>query len=1107
LRDNPSFLDFVQQVKSTTLEAYHYQDTPFEKVVDRIVKDRDISMNPLSQVMFVLQNAPKEIRLGQASETLSIDHLSEMQFEFTGIENSYRISKFDLTINVFEFDDRIGFDIEYCTELFKPTTIERMGRHYESLLKAIVQNPASRLDDFNLLDQAEQQEILTSFNPAATSYPAEKTVIDLFAEQAIRVPDNVALVFEESQLTYRELDARSNALAHYLRQHGVKEESLVSISMDRSVELLIGILGIIKAGGVYVPLDPSYPQDRIDYVVQDSGLKLVLTKSKFETLFSHLALQCISIDRAAEAIANCSTEKLETNLKPTNAIYVIYTSGSTGRPKGVVIEHRNVVRLFKTEKALFDFKETDVWTLFHSYCFDFSVWEMYGALLFGGQLVIPTEEVVRDAALYCALLAKEGVTILNQTPGSFYVIQDYYLSNYKSSNLRYVIFGGEALAPKRLLAWKKAYPGCRLINMYGITETTVHVTYKEIGDAEIEAGISNIGQAIPTLQCYILDGKGNVLPKGIIGEIYVGGLGLGRGYLNRPELTAERFVEYSLGGQLRRLYKTGDLGQWLEDGTIAYCGRQDDQVKIRAYRIELGEVEFALESSPLVKQAVVLAKADVHGEQRLVAYLVPNGNFDKMGIQQYLSRKLPKYMIPTILVPLTAFPLTVNGKLDKASLPEPELGGNTESDSPAPRNAIERQLVPIWERLLGVEGIGIQDDFFELGGHSLLATRVVSAIKKELGLSLGAQEVFLNPTIAELAEVMSELEVEDSLPKLSRVDARPARIPLSYAQERLWFIDQLTGSVQYHIPFVEDFGSALNVAALEAALEAVVRRHEVLRTVIREVDGKPYQVVLSENNWRMEQTVLKQEDSLDAILAEYLHKPFDLSNDSMLRVQLIALQEGRYKLLIVLHHIAGDGWSLNILFNEVLTLYRAKLEGKTADLPQLDIQYADYAIWQRRHLVGDLLESKLAYWKAKLKGGELLNLPLDFSRPAIQSIKGKSFQSTIDAALAERLRAICLEEGVTLYMLLLTAFKTMLYKYVPHADICVGSSVANRHQKELENSIGCFVGLIALRSDLSGNPRFNDLLQEVKRNTLDATEHYDAPFEKVVDQIIEDRDR
>ncbi len=1116
LSHDPIFRDLLQEVKSMWLETYSYQDTPFEKVVERVVEDRDMSMNPLSQVVFVLQNAPRKIQPPNKSKEKKSSAIESNLVDVSGKEEYHKIAKFDLTVNAIEMEGTIRIVMEYCTDLFQRSTIEKMGRHFRNLLNSAALEPGLKLSELEMLGKAEKKQLL-ELNGPEIAFPDAITVVDLFDDQVLKTPMNTAVVFKEESITYTELDRRSNQIAHFLHQKGVRAESLVGICLDRSIEMVIGIMGILKAGGVYVPIDPDYPADRIAYILDDANAPFIISKESFGHLLENFERKLILLDRDSKIIDGFPQERLPISLLPSNAMYIIYTSGSTGQPKGVVIEHRNIVRLFKSDKSLYDFGSTDVWTLFHSFCFDFSVWEMYGALLFGGKLVVVPKETTKDPIEYSTLLQQEAVTILNQTPGSFYNLQNHYLDQYPESTIRFVIFGGEALDPKQLGRWKNQYPQCRLINMYGITETTVHATFKEILEVDIDLGISNIGNAIPTLNCYILDENRNLLPEGIGGEIYVSGAGLARGYLNRLALTDQRFIANPFihdSTTHSKLYKTGDLGRWLPDGSIEYLGRKDDQVKIRGYRIELGEIESALQTCTFVRHGVVLAKEDKRKGKRLVAYIVPKGNYQKEKIQAYLKSKLPKFMIPSLLIDIAQLPLTSNGKLDKDALPDPDNSHLVNNDYLEPRDEVESKIVEIWKELLGVERVGIQDDFFELGGHSLLATRVVSAIRKDLDAELGTQDVFLSPTVMELAELIREKQLTDQPGRIKRegiiaIPVRPERIPLSYAQERLWFVDKLSGSVQYHMPYIQTFSTELSVDVLKQSLNQLVSRHEILRTVIHEKEGQTYQQIMKENSWELGLTDLDKNVSsaeLQSLINNEIDSPFDLTRDYTLRARLFKVGSKGYVLVLVLHHIASDGWSSNILVNELFELYLSGINNKKPTLDPTTIQYADFAIWQRKNLTGKVLEEQIDYWKTKLQGVQPLQLPLDYKRPVLQSTKGSTIPFQIDQELTNKLHLLCQEKGVTIFMLLLTAFKVLLYRYSGQSDICIGTPFANRSIKELENLVGFFVNMVVLRTNLQGDPTFDESLEFVKQTSLDAYKYQDTPFEKVVDSIIEERD-
>ncbi|MFH7013662.1 non-ribosomal peptide synthase/polyketide synthase [Flavobacterium sp. FlaQc-52] len=1095
LGGNPSFSELLFRIKKTTLDGYDHQLVPFERVVDQVVTARDMSMTPLFQVMFVLQNTPED------SRELALENITLKSYEFDAVT-----SQFDLTLNVVEDNNSIALDINYCTALFDKVTIDYMLLHYQELLAGIVNNINQSIDSLSMLTAKEEYQLLNVFNNTAVEYPKDKTIVALFEEQVKNTPDAIAVVYEGAKLSYKELNERSNQLGSYLREQGVQPDTLVGICIERGLEMLVGILGILKSGGAYVPIDPDYPEDRIAYMIDDAGINLVLSSAaSHKVLEEYATIDVVLLDTDWNKISNYSTENLNVVVAPDHLAYVIYTSGSTGNPKGVLITHSNVVRLFKNESCLFDFGTHDVWTLFHSFCFDFSVWEMYGALLHGGRLVVVPKAVTKDAISFKELLISEGVTVLNQTPGSFYALQEAFLSESFDHAIRYVIFGGEALNPVYLQNWKALYPSCKMINMYGITETTVHVTYKELTSSDMLSSVSAIGSAIPTLGCYILDANLNLVPVGVIGELCVGGAGVARGYLNREELTQEKFITNPfVAGD--RLYRSGDLGRWLADGSIEYIGRKDNQVKIRGYRIELGEIENALSLLESVTQCCVLAKEDAGGNKRLVAYVVSEDKLDKTALQDQLKLSLPEYMVPMIWVGLDHMPLTSNGKLDRKALPNPDNSALSTQEYVAPRTEIERQLAAIWQNLLGIEKVSVYDNFFELGGHSLLATRLVSMIRKELSVELSIREVFQYTTISALGTHVSAQSKGVLLPVIV-VEDRPERIPLSFSQERLWFLDQLQGSTEYHIPIALRLEGELNVSILEQTLQVIVSRHEVLHTILLSEDGLGYQEVISPEDWRLDQFETTNKGVLDNNLQEYLKIPFDLSKDYKLRSGLFDLGNQNYVLTCVFHHIASDGWSGGILVNEFMEIYNALQSGRAAVLPELVLQYSDYAIWQRKYLNEAALESELSYWEANLQGVATLSLPTDYARPSVQSTAGSNVSLVLDKELGDSLKSLCQKEGVTLFMLLLSAFKVLLSRYSGQDDICVGTPIANRTQSELEGVIGFFVNTLALRSDLGDNPSFRELLSRVKETTLGSYDHQLVPFEKVVGRVVTTRDR
>jgi len=750
-----SYIDLLSSIRQTTLDAYEHQIYPFDELVGNLKLRRDQSRSALFDVVVVLQNSDVN------SEKKNIAKVGDLKIsEYEG--GKQVVSQFDLSFGFTESESDLYISIEYNSDLYNRESVAQMADHLDRLMDSIITLPSTPLYTLNYLSDKETQQLLHEFNRLACGYPKDKTIIDLIELQSTLKPDNIAVSNENEELSYKELNESANRLAHYLRkQYNIKRDDLIGIKLERSEKMIIAMLAVLKSGGAYVPIDLNYPQERIDYIVNDSACKVVIDASELEKFVA---------DKT-----NYSNENPSKVNEPGDLAYVIYTSGTTGTPKGTLIEHKNVVRLFKNDTRLFDFSDRDVWTMFHSYCFDFSVWEMYGALFYGGKLVIVPSITSKDPKAFLTLLKDKKVTVLNQTPSSFYnIIKEELEINEKNLSLRYVIFGGEALSVQKLENWKSRYPTIKLINMYGITETTVHVTYKEITESEIKAGISNIGKPIPTLQCYVLDAYQNLLPVGVDGELYVGGDGLARGYLNRVELTKEKFIEnpFTKG---ERLYRSGDKVKLLVNGDMEYMGRIDEQVKIRGYRIELGEIEQVLLQHESIKEAVVITKADKEGEKKLVAYIIGREDFHVAGLRAYLLTKLPEYMLPGHYVQVESIPLTSNGKLDKRSLPDPQdISMSTGVLYVAPNNETEEKLVQIWEEILQKEKIGINDNFFELGGHSLNVIQIVSRISNVFQVKINIQSIFKDPTIKNLSEqilfILSQAEQKKNKQDLTEIE-------------------------------------------------------------------------------------------------------------------------------------------------------------------------------------------------------------------------------------------------------------------------------------------------------------------------------------------------
>ncbi|MDP4180345.1 MAG: amino acid adenylation domain-containing protein, partial [Bacillota bacterium] len=1032
---------------------------------------------------------------------LPVDEDGQLQFNtavlINGIHGRRSASALKAGI-VFAFgmeDDYLTSEIEYFSSLYYKETAEQILSHLVNILRAVLDNPGIMLNDVEILSEEEKTKILCGFNATKAGYPENKTIHRLFEEQVERTPENTAVVFENKQLTYRELNEKANRMARVLRARGLGPDYIVAIALERSLEMIIGILAVLKAGGAYLPIDPEYPQERIAYMLENSGAGMLLTQ---ENKMQGITFQGTIIDIGEERLEISGTENLE-NLNAANHLaYIIYTSGTTGKPKGTMIEHENVVRLMFNDKMQFDFNDKDVWTLFHSYCFDFSVWEMYGALLYGGKLIVVPKLKAQNSREFLKLLEEEKVTVLNQTPTAFYSLVQEEQGNSKSElGIRYVIFGGEALQPVMLKGWRKRYPKTKLVNMYGITETTVHVTYKEITENEIERNISNIGKPIPTLTAYILDKNMRLLPIGAAGELYVGGKGVGRGYLNNSVLTAQKFTQNPYN-PTERLYKSGDLARFLPEGDMEYLGRIDHQVKIRGFRIELGEIESRLLGHPRIKETVVLAKDDPQGGRYLAAYFVGEDRLTASQLREHLAKDLPDYMIPAYFVQIEKMPLSPNGKIDRKALPDCAGISDLEEEYTAPVDAVEEKLVEIWKDILGKDGIGTNHDFFHIGGHSLKAAILISRIHMAFNIAVPFSEVFRTPTIKDIAGYIRTAD-KSMYSSIRRVEDREY-YPVSPAQKRLYLLNQIEGGgTSYNMPGVITVEGSLDRTRLENAFNSLIKRHEILRTSFEMAEGEPVQRVHGEVKFKVDYTE-GNDNNIDEIIKGFI-RPFDLDKVPLLRVGLVKIEADRHVMLFDMHHIISDGTSMDVLVREFTQLYGGhKLSG-------FRLQYRDYSAWQNELFRTGGLKGQEEYWLEKYRDEvPVLNMPTDYARPSEQSFEGDSISFEVGEEIVRELNSLAKETGTTMYMVLLGAYNALLQRYTGQEDIVVGSPIAGRPHADLQNMLGMFVNTLAMRNHPKGEKSFKEFLTEVKENSLKAYENQEYQFEELVERLNIRRD-
>lgn len=1000
--------------------------------------------------------------------------------------------------------------------------------------KITVANLEQQLDGEQFLTDIEKHKLLVEWNDTARDYPQDKCIHELFEAIVERTPETVAVVFEGEQLTYRELNTRANQLAHYLQILGVGPEVLVGICVARSFEMIVGILGILKAGGAYVPIDPTYPSERIAFMLEDSSVSVLLTQLKLvEKLPQHSArVVCLDFDQVE--IFQQSKEKALSKVTPDNPAYVIYTSGSTGKPKGVSIIHQGVVRLVK-ETNYANLSAEEVFLQLAPISFDASTFEIWGSLLNGARLVImpPHSPSLQELG---QALRQYQVTTLWLTAGLFHLMVDERLEDLK--NLRQLLAGGDVLSVPHVKKLLEQLKGCILINGYGPTENTTFTCCYVITDPSQIGNSVPIGRPIANTQVYLLDTQMQLVSIGVRGEIYVGGDGLARGYFNRPDLTLEKFIPNPFSNKPgERLYKTGDLARYLPDGNIEFLGRVDHQVKIRGFRIELGEIEAALLQHPIVGQAVVIVREDIPDDKRLVAYLVidtitvslkPWSDYANQPLhgkvaqklipllRSFLLEKLPDYMLPSSFVVLSALPLTPNSKIDRLALPIPDSARpDLEENFVAPHTPVEKVLAEIWAEVLGVFRVGIHDKFLELGGHSLLATQIVSRLRDALQVELPINSLFDSPTVAELAlciEAGREKPCKQTLP--IQPVSRNQNLPLSWGQEQLWFLGQFSPDIPvYNEPCTIRFTGAINVDALEKALNEIIKRHESLRSRFITVDGQPVQVIAPPNTFNLAVVDLRQllqeerENEALRLATQEAKQLFDLTTGPLLRATLMQLADLDYRLFLTFHHIVMDGVSLYSTFLPELTaLYEVFCIGRPSLFTELPVQYADFTLWQRQWLTGEILESQLCYWKQQLCGDlPVLQLPYDRPRPAQQTFRGARQCLALSKDLTEALKTLSQQEGVTLYMTLLAAFKTLLCRYSGQEDIIVGTVSAGRNRPESEGLIGYFLNTLVLRTDMSGNLSFRQLLSRVREVTLGAYAHEDLPYQKLVKTLQPER--
>ncbi|MBC9914519.1 amino acid adenylation domain-containing protein [Chitinophaga varians] len=1086
--------DLMRGLEQQQLTIRAYDRLPLAEIA-KLHPNHNTDGNPFFDVLFNFINFHVYDQLHERLLQGTVNDPGTMTFGSFAVANTY----LDCTVSI--TGDVLTILLCQSYQLKSGKTLEDFSAYLDQILQQMLHHYDDPIDRTAILSPYELDRCFTPMNNITAEQPLFNTIPDTFEKQVSLQPDAPALI-GNSRMTYAELNARANQLAYYLKAQGVTKDTPVPVCINRSADLIIAILGILKAGGAYLPLDPAYPKERIARMLEDITYQAAITMSS-DTHLSDTSAKVICLDTLRDTLSTLPADDLQQDIHPEDLAYVMFTSGSTGRPKGVMVTHGNVVSLtYQCDFARLT--ANDVLLTTSALSFDGTTLDFWGMLLNGGQLVLCSDEQLLDNELLKKAIRQHQVTKIWFTSGWLNQLIDTDISIFQS--LHMVIAGGEKLSATHIRKLRQAYPDLDIINGYGPTENTTGSLNYRIGP-EVSDDIP-IGRPMKYRTAYVLDKQQRLLPVGVTGELYVGGAGLARGYYNNPGLTAERFIAHPfVAGE--RLYQTGDLACFGEDGQVAFRGRADDQVKVRGYRIEPGEIEHMILKSALVERAVIIVKKDTTGNGQLIAYVVPLGTFDKKALLQFLTAHLPEYMVPAAIHPMSALPLTPNGKVDKQALPD--FGVTAEIEHVAPDTATEKAIAAIWQQLLNTNAVGKYDNFFQLGGHSLLVIRLRAHIKMALHVSIPVGKLFHYRTLDRLSAYIDELQQSTDDNVITPFDrSHPMEVPLSFGQEELWLIDREIGTAHYHMPFIFHLRGDVNKEALTQAFRTLVDRHEPLRTVIRTrpADAKGGQYFLTANNWKLAFTDLsfqQDEAAIQSYLQSWLASPFDLSKDYMLKAHLITTGADEHLLMMLLHHIAADGWSLAILMKEFTQLYHAYCHHEKIPLPPLPLQFADYALWQRRQIASGILTPKLRYWTTKLEGYTPWLLPSDYERPLQESNRGRMLHFHADHTLTAALHALAQRHDSTLFMTLLAAFNITLHQFSGKDDICVATAVAGRTTREMEDLIGFFSNnLLPLRSSLAGNPSFTALLQQVRQTAIEAYEAQEVPLEMIMEALADE---
>lgn len=1092
-----TFRELLHEVKAAALATYANQDLPFEKLVQELQPARSAGHNPVFQV------------------ALAHERTDEAAWQLAGLTVSpltvpTHTTKFDLSLAFLERPANLEVGLGYRLDLFEAPTIRRMLGHLCRLIEGVVADPDQRLADLPLLTEPERQQLLHDWNRTQADHPRDQLLHQLIEAQAEKTPDAVAVIYEGAKLSYRELDARANQLAHHLRSLGVQPDTLVGLCLERSLEMVVGLLGVLKAGGAYVPIDPAYPAERIAFMITDAQMPVLLTQEKVRDALPANSARIVCLDADWPVITKQPAQRVESKLSPEHLAYVIYTSGSTGKPKGVMIPHRAIVNHMYWLQRAYPLGTKDAVFQKTPFSFDASVWEFYAPLMVGGRLVVAKPQGHLDSAYMARTINEHQVTTLQLVPSLLrMLLAEPAFANCKT--LKRVFCGGEALTLDLQTEFFATLPQATLHNLYGPTEAAIDSTSWDCVRSTKSATVP-IGRPVDNATAYVVDAGLKLTPVGVPGELLIGGAGLARGYFNRPELTAEKFIANPFGAG--RVYRTGDLARWLPDGTIEFLGRVDHQVKLRGFRIELGEIEAALEQLEDVAEAAVVVREVRAGDQRLVGYCsAHNGSSISVpALREQLRARLPEYMVPAQLVVLDKLPHTPNGKIDRRALPSPEMSvGGMDGEFVAAGTPTEERLAALWSEVLGLPRVSVLANFFELGGHSLLAVKLMARVRREWNRDVPLRLLFEHSTITSLARVLDGANGVMPVVVIPRRGADQP-VPLAFSQQQLWFFEQLhPGTPTYNVPEFWRLRGPLNRTALDNALTELVRRHEILRTIFVLEGDKPLQLVRAPHPIKALVTDLEalpaaeREARAQRLADEEAATFFDLSAGPLFRVRLLRLAPEEHWLLINAHHTVTDGWSSGVLRHDLAELYAAFVAGRKSRLPELPLQYGDFAVWQDEWLKREVFPKQLDYWRQQLAGApEVIQLPADRPRPKVATQRGDETTLVLPQATLEALRTLSRAEGATTFMTVLALTQAWLARCTGQESVVIGTPAAGREAGELQRLIGFFVNMLALRLEVDAQWSFRELLRRAKAVALAAYAHQDLPFEKLV-QVLHPR--